>query len=517
MWAGMTPEAREAYEAATAPRTDAPEAPWPEPRELVATLPEFPIDVLPGWLSRWALELATETQTPIDMAGMLGLVVVGATAAGRYRVHVRGLWFELLSLYVLVALPPGERKSAVYSAATRALYAYERERAAELAPEIARAMSAAKIAQGIRDRAEKIAIAKPSAETRRVAEEAAEAARAAEAEIPIVPRVVTGDASQEAVAELLDRHGGRIAVMDGEGVGPIANMLGRYATGGSVQVDMYLRGHGGDPIRVDRRTKPPLSIDKPAITLGLTIQPAVLEQLGARTELRGLGLLARMLCILPVSRVGEREVSPPPMQPQTDEVYGAQIRRLLRDGEGIAEPREIALAPRALALVEHFLARVEPRLGPRGDLARMADWAGKLVGAAVRIAGIMHVAEHVADPLAEPLSEETMARAIHLAEDYLLPHAQRALGVMAEGDPLVGARELLRRLESGNLDVPLARRDLTRHRSRPLDDDATIDAAIRALERHGWIVPRRHASSLRGGRPSPTWDVHPDLLARRPV
>ena len=43
---------------------------------------------------------------------------------------------------------------------------------------------------------------------------------------------------------------------------------------------MYLRGHAGDTIRVDRVGREPVLVEDPALTLALTVQPEVLRQLG---------------------------------------------------------------------------------------------------------------------------------------------------------------------------------------------------------------------------------------------
>ena len=57
---------------------------WRQP-ELLAeqtnACPEFPLDALPGWLSRYCASVSEVVQTPHDLAGLLGLSVL-AVAAG---------------------------------------------------------------------------------------------------------------------------------------------------------------------------------------------------------------------------------------------------------------------------------------------------------------------------------------------------------------------------------------------------------------------------------------------------
>jgi hypothetical protein len=76
--------------------------------------PGFPVKALPEWLASWASEVARETQVPADLPALLALTVCGAGLARRYRVLVRGNWTEPTNIYTVVALPPGDRKSAVF-------------------------------------------------------------------------------------------------------------------------------------------------------------------------------------------------------------------------------------------------------------------------------------------------------------------------------------------------------------------------------------------------------------------
>src|SRR5256885_8539799 len=94
------------------------------------------MDALPDWCARFAAALAEATQTPPDLAAMTVLASLATCAGGRVRVEVKPGWEEPLNLYVLVALPPGERKSAVFEAATAPLSEFEEERARAMAPTI---------------------------------------------------------------------------------------------------------------------------------------------------------------------------------------------------------------------------------------------------------------------------------------------------------------------------------------------------------------------------------------------
>src|SRR5262245_14901182 len=116
---------------------------WPEPLLFAepAAPPPFPTDLLPAPLADWVRRQAEATQTPPDLAGMLALAACGAGLARKLAVRVRPGWSEPLNLYAVVALPPGDRKSAVFSAALAPVVDHEASEAARLGPVIAEAAS----------------------------------------------------------------------------------------------------------------------------------------------------------------------------------------------------------------------------------------------------------------------------------------------------------------------------------------------------------------------------------------
>src|SRR5215204_6560889 len=117
-----------------------PPAPWPEPTPFGRPkLPEFPARALPTWLSNLVRSEARATQTPTDLAGLLSLAVLATACAGRVTVNPWGDWHEPLNLFLMVALPPGHRKSAVFSSIVQPLQQYEAEAARDAAPQIAAA------------------------------------------------------------------------------------------------------------------------------------------------------------------------------------------------------------------------------------------------------------------------------------------------------------------------------------------------------------------------------------------
>jgi replicative DNA helicase len=64
----------------------------PVPFGVAGEVPAFPVEVLPGWLGEYVAAVATATQTPPDLAGMLALAVLATVAAGAVEVQPRPGW-----------------------------------------------------------------------------------------------------------------------------------------------------------------------------------------------------------------------------------------------------------------------------------------------------------------------------------------------------------------------------------------------------------------------------------------
>jgi replicative DNA helicase len=290
-------------------RTAAPgERRWesPIPFGAAGEVPGFPVEILPGLLGEYATAVATATQTPPDLAGMLALAVLATVTAGAVEVEPRPGWREPLCLFVAVGMDAGTRKSSVFTAMTRPVADFERDQAAAALPAITETATLRRIAEQAAASAEAAAGKAPvDLQEERQAEAIARAAEAASLVVPPVPRWLVDDATPEALAGLLAVYG-RIALLSPEG-DVFDQMTGRYNQAAGPNLGVYLKGHAGDLLKVDRRGRPPEYIERPCLTIGLAVQPEVLRGLAGRPGFGGRGVLARFLYSLPVSLVGRRQ------------------------------------------------------------------------------------------------------------------------------------------------------------------------------------------------------------------
>lgn len=410
-------------------------------------LPQFPVYALPDWLSRFVSDLAEATQTPVDLGAMVCLATMAASVAKKAVITPHEGWIEPLNLYAAVALPPGNRKSAVFTECTRPLVKYEIELRRNEAVTVRAAQNEYKALEQALQQAQS-AKAKKLAKGEEIEDDAIErlSERIEDFNLPVPTRLLADDSTLEAMAVLLAEQAGRIAVLSPEG--DLFDILGgRYSSNGLINLGVVLKGHSGDDIRVDRIGRNSLYIESPALTIGLTVQPDVLNGLAQRPGFRGRGLLARFLYSLPDSIVGRRKVCSKPIPDIAKTTYSFKLSEMLK-----LETSEVAhvllLAESAEKAFRSFEVQLEPQLGEDGVLAAVTDWGSKLAGAVARITGILHLAKHAGnqEPWTLPVDAESVKDAITIGE-YLIKHAQAAFDLMGVNEETDAAQRFWRWIE----------------------------------------------------------------------
>ena len=395
---------------------------WDEPIPFSDfTLPLFPTAALPETIRNYVLAVAETTQTPVDMAASSALAVLALCVQGNYRVRGKEDWTEPTNLFVVIVAEPSERKSAIVHFMTVPLNAYE----AEYNCRNAAALEENKMSKRIlekRQRSIEDQVSKGKAERSELSSVADEVAGFRE----LAPlRLYVDDVTTEKLTSVLAECGGKAAIVSAEG-GIFDVLSGMYTK--NVNIDVLLKGHAGDSIRVDRIGRNSETVMNPALTVLLTVQPNVLSGLVQNSTFRGRGLTARFLYSLPTSFVGKRKYRTAAIPQAVTDAYGRLISSLLADKPN-EPPEEITLSNEADILLEAFAIELEPKL--KDELADISDWAGKLTGAILRISGILCRAKavrsydflEVPDPLV--VDEGTMADAITIGR-YFMEHATTA-------------------------------------------------------------------------------------------
>ncbi|MCD2492960.1 DUF3987 domain-containing protein [Lacrimispora sp. NSJ-141] len=273
-------------------------------------------------------------------------------------------------------------------------------------------------------------------------------------------KLYVDDITTEKLTSVLADNDGRAAVLSTEG-GIFDTLAGIYTK--NVNIDVILKGYSGDSIRVDRIGRQSESVMTPALTMFLMAQLSVLSGLMGDGTFRGRGLTARFLYSIPASKAGCRRYRSVPVPMNVCSNYEKCICNLLED-EYEKDPEMIMLSPEADRMIEAFAEEMEPKL--KTEFADISDWAGKLVGNVLRIAGLLcrasvyrcHDFLAVADELI--VDAETMQNAIRIGE-YFVEHARAAFLLMGVDEIIKQSRYVLDAIKNAGL-AEVTRRDVQR-------------------------------------------------------
>lgn len=506
---GQGARAQEPPEAQEAPE------PWGTPLPLGGRddLPQFPTNTLPDWLREMAESLAESLQMPTCLTGMFALAALSAAIGGKISVRVRDDYTEPTNLYVLVQYPPGGRKSGLVRTLTAPHVQWAHEERERLIPEIRVAESKRRILETALKTAEANA-AKGNVEAQAEAESLAR--QLAAHVTPCVPHGIMGDVTPEKLATNLAENRGLGAILGAEG-GIFANLGGLYAQG-MPKLDTILSAHAGDDIRVARVTREGELVYRPALTVGLAVQPDLVATLAQRPGFRSLGLLGRFLYACPTSNLGYRNPESKPLPEATRVTYQARMLDLLRverplDQYGKNDSIRVGLLEGAYQLYVGFAREIEPTARrDSGRLRHMTDWAMKLPGAMLRIAGLLHAGDRAgggADALRAPIDGATVSRAIVIAR-YLIPHALAAYDSFS-GDAVTDLAQRVIEWLTQTQPRAVTRREIhTALRGHVKRADALTEP-IELLIAHNYLA-RVEMGSRGPGRPSEAYAVNPGII-----
>lgn len=490
---------------------------WTKPMPLGGDpVAACPVETIPYPAGDYLRRLAEATQTPVDLAVGQFLVACAIALQKKFEVEPSPGWIEPLSLYLLAGMDPAIRKSAVVAAIAKPLRRYEADLAVRLAPMIRASRSAHEVRLKQRTRLMDAAAAEtPGPDHDHLIHELEQLDEEIATHPPLAdPSLLADDITSEHLATKMVQNQGRMGVLSPEG-DLFDIMAGRYSKGPNIGI--FLKGHCGDEVRVDRGNRPSEFIERPALSMGFCVQPEVLRGLQQQKTFRGKGLLGRLLYQMPESLLGRRKTSPREMDTGLEAVYDELMWSLLelpvpRRQNGDYVPRILHLNRPADEEFRAFREFVEDGLAEFGILSTIKDWGGKLPGAVARIAGLLHLVEHIREPELPLLIElHTIQNAITLGH-YFITHAVSAFQTLGRSDCLVVAELILRTIERQELSV-FSKRDIYQRVRRHIEQASDLDAPLEKLEEHGFIREVDSGSEGRGRR-SNVFEVNP-LYANR--
>ena len=467
----------------------------------------FPVEALPEPYRSMVISVAEATQTDVAMAGVSVLSVLAAAVGGCAEVQVRPGWREPLTLFTATIAPPGERKSAVQAMLTDPIVTAEEELAAASSTSRTENDTLRQIAVGDAERARKAASsAEGDAKDRAKAEAISLALLAESIAVPPITRLIADDITPEAAGSLMAEQK-RLAIISAEG-GVLDTIAGRYSNG-IPNLDLFLKGHAGDRLRIDRRGREPEYVKRPALTVGLMVQPTVIEAIGRNQQFRGRGLLARFLYAEPTSYVGTRKSQADPVPDEVSCAYTEAVTSLVKNIAGwVGDPVALAVTAEAHKSIVAVLDATETELADGGVLFTLRDWGSKYVGAVIRIAGLLHLAKYGSPGVRRPIDRDEVIAAVRLG-GYFKLHAVKAFTAMQTDQDTANMMFVLDGIIRTS-EAVMSERDIHRETRSRFNTVAELRPIIANLIDRGFLAPMPEPASKSPGRkPSPRYALHP--------
>lgn len=423
-------------------------------------LPEFPVHLLPRPLGDMAKGAADEIQAPLAVAGMLALPVAASALAGKVQFVARIGHCEHAMLWCWSCAASAERKTPVFNLLRAPLVELETQQAAEDKQNAAIDEIKLEIVEN------EIKALKKKLNAANMDGQQAELQALVNRRQELTDKPITGCAwvtspTPEGLHSVMATNGGRVAVFSDEG-GIVGILAGRYSSKGAADLDPFLSGYVGSPLKSPRASKDRADVPAAFLSMGLAVQPSVLEELGGIDGAADRGLIGRFLFAIPESLVGDRMYDDSvPLDPAVARAYAAAITEWAT-WQGLEGGRmaQIRLDEQALRAYAKFHDSIERRNKPDAEAADLADipsWGGKIAGTTLRLAGLFHCYTHGRAALDREIDEATVLNAIDFTNGYLIPHAKAAFDDMDRAAAYVVERRILKWIKTKEVDEFRAR------------------------------------------------------------
>jgi len=483
--------------------------PWPDLIRLEgAGVPTIDPALIPGPLGAMCAEVSRAIEVPPELPIGVGLAVCSSVVMRYWHVEMKPGYKEPLTLWSAACEQSGGRKTGTSEAMTEPLKSFEIRESEQIAPEIRRGQAEITVA---RERVKHLTLQAAKCDSvsqvRMISEEIADLTSIID-NPPSAPRYFVQDVTVEHLAVMMAKNNECMCLLSDE-AGLFNDMAGRYSDR-ATNIDVYLQGHAGAVVRVDRGSRPPVVMNRPRLAVSVMPQPSMVAKLQANESFRGRGLLARFIWLMPKSRVGFRTFDVDPLSRFIADEYRDCIQRILHRP---AVDETVAISPDAdaLALWMTFVKENERRLRPEGDLAHMTDWASKASGLVARIAGVFH-ALNTERPESVLISLDTMSRSVALVRLFT-EHAKAAFASMRADVAVDAAQRILACLPQFSDDRGIvSARDINRAMAGSFPSAADIEPGWSTLVERGY-VRRVKEVTKNPGRPAIRYEINPAVAS----
>jgi putative DNA primase/helicase len=493
---------------------------WTKPKALPDPLPEvmpYDSDLLPACVDSAVADVAYRMQCPPDYVACAVLVAMGAVVGNRIGIRPKqeDSWLVIPNLWGCIIGRPSMKKSPSASFAENLIRWIEDRDRKRIEPMIADSKRDALLAEQKRKSMEKdlkkaVDDDQSESEQKRIASELVSIAAI---QAPTSRRIITTDSTIEKLIDMLNQHPLGMILWRDELVSWIRTLDREDQAGVRQQFLTLWNGYGR--INVDRIGRGETVCESPCLSIFGCATPGGIQDYvqGALRGGRGDdGLLQRFQVTVWPDEPSEVKV----IDQKPDQLALQRVRDLFErlaglDVRGIAddqcEPSEIQwirFNPPAQEVFNEWLAsktqRCRSESMPEAIESHLAKY-DKLVPAIALLIELCDGSERA-------VSKRSVQRAVGWVQ-YLESHAMRLYAVAACPERVV-ASPLLNRLIGWDKDRPIRVREIKHKGWRGLSDPKVIESTLEALEADGWLQSIEDGKTLRGGRSTMTYFLHPE-------
>lgn len=357
---------------------------------------QFPHNVFPPAIERYCDSVAANVQVDRAMICAAVLAACALCMQGRFMVSypAQNGHKEHLCLYIVIVACPGERKSSTFAKALLPIRLWQKERREQYKLDLAEYKMQKEICAGsIEAKKRQLQDKKTTDEQRQqLADELTTLSMEMEdKKPPVSPEILATDTTVEALSGLMALTGETAGIFTDE-ADFLKIIAGLYNKGAAGNLQLVLCAYDGTPFfRV--RGAGTISLERPLLSMCLFAQPALFEEIQENDDLKGRGMVGRLLFCTPEKQAGKRNVkSSQPMDKDAERQYVEILQSLLDREQKDDETMPVILwEPDAAEYMLNYLQKLEDSMKDGNPMEEQSDYASKAGGVALRIAGILHV------------------------------------------------------------------------------------------------------------------------------
>ncbi|MFZ1773580.1 MAG: YfjI family protein, partial [Rhizobiaceae bacterium] len=317
----ITPEALDEFQRSN---------PWkPRPLRQEVRPEEYPVAYMPPVIAEAVREVQAYTQAPMAMVAACALSVVSAAVQTRYGVQRDAALDGPASLYLLTVAESGERKTAVDKLFMKPLREWEAQQMRAAREQKAQYETALEDWERDKESMENLIAQGFHADQLGTELDPRVQHELRKPKEPRLARMLRGDDTPEALSVALQNY--PVAAVITSEAGVIFGSHGMSKESATRNLALVNAMWDGGPVSQDRIGRGSIHIERLRATMGLQVQPSVLQEFTRSTGglARGIGYFARFLFSHPGSTRGTRYYTEPPADMPALRAFHARVFAML--------------------------------------------------------------------------------------------------------------------------------------------------------------------------------------------